>query len=160
MKENRISVSFSDADKTAINAAIQTLNTLLAPRLITLSKDDRKRLYKINDDAIPFVEKVAQYTVSNSEFVPNFMDADEFIKDFSTFTDLRAFGRILIQISQSMDDTSTLAGSEADRFARAYYTAVAQAAKLGVPGAQAIYDDLRPRFEAQRLKPPKNPPTT
>jgi hypothetical protein len=159
MKENRISLSFSEADKTTINETIQKLNTLLAPKLITLSKDDRKRLYKINDDAIPFVEKVAQYAVSNPEFVPNFMDANEFTKDFSAFTDLRAFARILMQLSQSMDDTSTLAGSEADEFARMFYASVAQAAKLGAPGAQAIYEDLRPRFEAQRVKTTKNPPT-
>jgi hypothetical protein len=158
MKENRISLSLSDADKTAINEAIQKLNTLLAPKLITLSKEDKKRLAKISDDAIPFVEKVAQYAASNPEFVPNFLDAGEFEKDFSAFKDLRGFGRLLTQISQNMDDTSTLAGSEADEFARMFYASVAQAAKLGAPGAQAIYDDLRPRFEAQRSKPKNTPP--
>ena len=35
----------------------------------------------------------------------------------------------------------------------AYYNSIKQAAKMGVPDAKAIYEDLRPRFEAQRAKP-------
>lgn len=58
-----------------------------------------------------------------------------------------------------MQDTSMLAGSEADEFARAYYGAVGQAAKMGVPNAQAIYDDLSVRYEAQRANRPKKQDT-
>ena len=155
MNENRISLSFTDAEKTQISQAIQTLNTLLSPKLIALPKEDKLRLAKISDDAIPFAEKVAQYTVSNPEFNPRFMTAEEFAKDLSAFTLLREFSRLLSQISSNIDDTRTLAGSEADEYARAYYAAVGQAAKMGVPGAQAIYDDLSVRFETQRTKRPK-----
>ena len=53
-----------------------------------------------------------------------------------------------------------LAGSEADEFARAYYAAVGQAAKMGVPNAQAIYDDLSIRFEAQKKPRQRTTPPT
>jgi hypothetical protein len=39
-----------------------------------------------------------------------------------------------------------LAGSEAYIAALAYYNSVKQAAKMNVPGARAIYDDLSKRF--------------
>lgn len=157
MIENRISLSFTDAEKTQISQAIQTLDTLLSPKLIALPKEDKRRLAKISDDGLPFAEKVAQYAVSNPEFNPMFMSAEEFAKDFSAFNLLREFARLLSQITSNIDDTRTLAGSEADQYARAYYAAVGQAAKMGVPGAQAIYDDLSGRFEAQRMKRPKTP---
>lgn len=160
MNENRISLSFTDEEKRQINAAVQTLSTVFASKLIALSNADKKRLFKVSDDAIPFLEKVAHYAVSNPEFVPMFMDAGEFTKDFTAFNDLRGFVRLLSPISQNMEDTAMLAGSEADEFARMYYGATVQAAKMNVPGAQAIYEDLRQRFEAQRLKRPKTPPTT
>ena len=155
MNENRISTTLTDIEKTAIRNAIDTLNTLLAPKLITLSATDKKRLAKISDEAIPFVQKVSQYVVSNPEFIPMFGSSEEFAKDYATFTDSREFGRLLSQISGNLDDTAALAGAEADDFARRYYGAVGQAAKMGVPDAQAIYDDLRTRFEAQRVKTPK-----
>lgn len=159
MNENRISLSFTDEEKAKINKAVQDLNSVFASKLIALSNEDKKRLFKISDDAIPFIEKVAQYVVSNPEFVPVFLNAGEFAKDFTAFTDLRGFGRLLTPISSNMEDTAMLAGSEADDFARMYYASVAQAAKMNVPGAQAIYEDLRSRFEAQRGRRPKTPPT-
>jgi hypothetical protein len=159
MNENRISLSFTDAEKQQINGAVQTLNGIFAAKLIALSNEDKKRLFKIGDDAIPFIEKVAHYAVTNPEFVPVYLDAGEFTKDFTAFTDLRGFGRLLSPIASNMEDTAMLAGSEADDFARMYYASVAQAAKLGVPGAQAIYEDLRSRFEGQRVKRPKTAPT-
>ena len=160
MSENRISLKFTDAEITQINAAIETLVGLLAPKLVALSVEDKKRLSKISDDSIPFNEKVAQYVVSNPEFVPLFRTSDEFLTDFSAFKELRGFIRLLEQVFGNMQDTSMLAGSEADEFARAYYGAVGQAAKMGVPNAQVIYDDLSVRYEAQRAGRPKKEPET
>ena len=158
MNENRISLKFTDAEITQIKAAIESLVGLLAPKLVALSGEEKKRLSKISDDSIPFNEKVAQYVVSNPEFLPMFRTADEFLTDFSAFRELRGFIRLLEQIFGNLQDTSMLAGSEADGFARAYYGAVGQAAKLGIPNAQPIYDDLSERYEAQRANRPKSAP--
>lgn len=157
MNENRISLKFTDTEIRQINEAIGTLVGLLTPKLVALSAAEKKRLSKISDDSIPFNEKVAQYVVSNPEFVPMFRTADDFLTDFSSFKHLRGFIRLLEQIYGNMQDTSMLAGSEADEFARAYYGAVGQAAKMSIPNAQAIYDDLSVRYEAQRANRPKAP---
>lgn len=150
MIENRISIEWSEAELNEIRTAINTLVRLLAPKLIALSAEAKKRLPKISDDSLPFNEKVAQYVVSNPEFLPLFRTAGEFLKDLAAFKELRGFIRLLEQLYSNLQDTSILAGSEADEFARAYYAAVGQAAKMGVPNAQAIYDDLSTRFQAQR----------
>jgi hypothetical protein len=159
MNENRISLRFTESEITRIKTAIDELVGLLAPKLIALSTDEKKRLSKISDDSIPFNEKVAQYVVSNPEFMPMFRTADDFLNDFSAFRELRGFIRLLEQVYGNLLDTSMLAGSEADEFARAYYGAVGQGAKMGVPNAQTIYDDLSVRYEAQRAKRPKTPVT-
>ena len=159
MNENQISISFTAEEKTKINQAIGVLADLLAPKLIALSPADKKRLSKISDDAIPFVGKVAQYVQTNPEFIPLFGNAEEFARDFSAFGDLREFNRSLAQITENLEDTRMLTGGEADDFARRYYGAVGQATKMNVPNAQAIYDDLSLRYEAQRANRPKKPPT-
>jgi len=155
--ENRISLSISDADQTAINQAITALAALLQPMLVALDPEDRKALAKMNDRSIPFVEKVVQYVDSNPEFVPPYVDTAEFKKDFEVFMELREFLRPLLQVVGNLEDTTILSGSDAYEVARAYYKTVQQAVKMNVPNAQAIYDDLKPRFE-QNVKPKPVPP--
>jgi hypothetical protein len=51
-----------------------------------------------------------------------------------------------IDILTEVDDMATIAGSEALSSILSYYNNVKDAAKKGVPGAKAIYDDLAKRF--------------
>jgi len=51
-----------------------------------------------------------------------------------------------------LDDTITVAGSEAYIAALAFYKSVKVAATMNVPGAQEIYDDLSKRFEISTTK--------
>lgn len=156
--ENRIAFKITTAEKDAILQAITNLNNLLTPLVIALDKRDKQTLSKMSDKSIPFVEKVMQYMKSDAQFVPSYIEVTEAENDFKAFEDLREFLRPLAQITDNLDDTAVLSGSEAWQAALGYYNSVKQAAKMGVPDARAIYEDLRPRFEAQRAKP--IPPTT
>lgn len=156
MNENRVSISLSQADITAINAAIATLAEKFQPILIGLEADDKKNLAKLGEKSVSFVEKSMQYAESNAEFLPAFIDAAEMKKDFAAFNVLNGFLRPLLQITKNLDDTATVCGSEAILASLAYYNSVRQAAKMSVPNASAIYDDLSQRFEAQKA--PKNKP--
>ncbi len=147
MNENRFSLEITGAQKTEINTKINELIALLEPMVIALDKEDRKRLSKMSDESIPFVEKVEQYSGTNPEFLPPYVDAAEFKKDFAVFKDIREILRPLMQIVGNLEDTRMLSGAEAYEVARGYYKMVGLAAKMNTPNAQAIYDDLRARFE-------------
>ncbi|MCU0445192.1 MAG: hypothetical protein MUE85_09750 [Microscillaceae bacterium] len=150
MTENRISIALSAQDLAEIQTAIQTLQAKLQPLLIALDAGDKNALAKMKDKSVPFVEKVLQYAQTNPTFVPAYLNIVEMKKDFDAFTALNNILRPLTQISKNLDDTSVLCGSEAYTAALTYYNSVKQAAKMKVPGAQAIYDDLSVRFEAQK----------
>jgi hypothetical protein len=152
MNENRISISLSQADVEAINQAITTLAEKFQPILIALEADDKKNLAKLGEKSVAFVEKTMQYTESNTEFLPAFIDAAEMKKDFTAFNVLNGFLRPLQQITKNLDDTATLCGSEAILASLTYYNSVRQAVKMSVPNASAIYDDLSQRFEAQKAR--------
>ena len=152
MSRNLISLSLTEAEKTRVREAIQTLVNIFASKLIALSREERASVPRVGEGAIPFLEKVAQYVVSNPEFIPMFGDAVEFEKDLSAFGLTGEFLRQLLVLVSNLEDTKMLAGAEADDFARRYYGAVGQAAKMGVPNAQAIYDDLSTRYEAQKRR--------
>lgn len=150
MNENRISIALSAADKTNVAQAIQTITETLQPLLIALDAADKNALAKMKDKSVPFVEKIIQYAKSNPEFIPPFLNVTEMETDYKAFTELNALIRPLTQIFKNMDDTATLCGSEAYIAALAYYNSIKQAAKMNVPNAKTIYDDLSIRFEAQK----------
>ncbi len=60
--------------------------------------------------------------------------------------------RVLNQVVGNIDDTATLCGSEASDAASAYYGSVRVASQKGVPNANAIYEDLSVRYEAQKAR--------
>jgi hypothetical protein len=160
MTENRISIALSAQDLAEIQTAIQTLQAKLQPVLIALDAGDKSALAKMKDKSVPFVEKVLQYTQTNPAFIPAYLDIAEMKKDFEAFTALNNILRPIAQVSKNLDDTAILCGSEAYTAALTYYSSVKQAAKMKVPGAQAIYEDLSVRFEAQKItqkKPETNP---
>lgn len=152
MNENRISIQISSADAKAIYDAIAVINDKLQPILIALDANDKRNLAKIGDKSVSFVDKTIQYAETNAEFTPAFVDVAELKKDYEAFNVLNGFLRPLTQIIKNLDDTATLCGSEAIGATLAYYNSVKQAAKMGVPNAATVYDDLSQRFEAQKAR--------
>ena len=58
---------------------------------------------------------------SDPQFLPPFADVPEFTKDFQTFKDLREMVRPIRQITDNMENSMMVSGSEAYHFARNYY---------------------------------------
>ena len=159
MNENRISLSIADSEKDKIMQAVNALAVLLQPLLIALDADGRRSLAKMSDASIPFIQKVAQYVESNPEFVPAFVDVAEFKKDLQTFLDMREVLRPILQLVGNLEDTAILSGADAYDVGRAYYKTVQQGVKMNVPNANAIYEDLKSRFEVKVMKPAPSAPT-
>lgn len=67
-------------------------------------------------------------------------------KDFDATTQLLPILRSVEQVESNLSDTAMMAGSEAYVAALSYYNSVKMAAKMNIPGAKPIYDDLRKRF--------------
>jgi hypothetical protein len=145
--ENRISIEIPPADLQAIKAALQQVQGLLAPYVVALTPEQRKTIPKMSDGTEPFVDKVMDYAVNNSEFLPAFVSLGELQKDWNATSGLMPLLRMVDQIQDTMSDTAMLAGSEAYKGALSYYNSVKQAAKMNAPDAKAIYEDLRKRFE-------------
>jgi hypothetical protein len=153
MSVNRLSLDITDAQKATVATDTNKLADSTEGFNVVIDKEELKSLSKISDGRIPFVEKVTQYIVSNPEFLPPFADVPEFQKDFKAFKDLREMSRPLRQILDKLETSMMVAGSEAYDTARNYYKTVQFQAKMGVPGAQTIYEDLRQLFEVKTTAP-------
>jgi hypothetical protein len=143
--DNRISATLSDADKATILQKISEIRALL-PFLKNLTPDERQTLPKLGDKTLAFDEKSASYMEANPKLVPGFVEIAELEKDRALRNPLNDIARELDSLTSAVDDTATLVGHEIYMAELAFYQNVRQAAKRGVSGAQAIYDDLKDRF--------------
>ena len=145
--ENIVSIQIPDEELEAILQQVRELENKLKPYLIALASGSRRRGLKMSDKTLPFVEKAAGYAQSHAGFTPPYMEVEELAIDLKAYGDLTKVFREVDQLHRNLNDTIIQSGSEAFAEALAYYQAVKQAAKMGRPNAQAVYEDLKKRFE-------------
>ena len=145
--ENIVSIEIPAAEVTAVQDAIKIIDDTLKPYLVALNPEERKELPKMSDKTAPFVEKVMDYAKSDAEFAPAYMNVDELKKDIDAVGTLTELARPIEQLNRTLEDTIMLAGSEAYVASLAYYNSVKRAAKINVPGALTIHEDLKKRFD-------------
>ena len=148
---NRIAFQISDADLQAVQAALQTLQAKLVPLLINLGPDDRRQLPKMGPKTVDFVSRTLSYTRGNPQFQPSFVDIDDFTIDLAAVAQLRELMQPLAQITDMVEDTLLLSGSEALTAALSCYQAFKGAAKANAPGAATIAADLATRFPGRPM---------
>lgn len=126
---------------------VNQIQTLLQPYLLALTPKQRQVLPKMKDDSVSFVNKALEYASSNPQFAPAYLDVKSLADNVESVTDLTPIENPLASLSMQLNDTIMIAGSEAYVAALTFYNSVKEAARRNVPGAKAIYDDLKKRFE-------------
>jgi len=106
----------------------------------------------MGDKTVATVQKTKLYIDTNPEFVPAYRNKAEFLKDEAVVTKLSPIANLANQLSADIDDTLTLAGSEALQSALLYYGQVKEANSKGIPTAKSIYEDLSQRFSKRAKK--------
>lgn len=149
--ENRISAELSDADMEKIRKHAQGMEDIM-PWLVNVTAEERQTMPKAADKTISFVNKALDHSQHNPQFVPPFLDVTEFNKDTTLSERLLSSARPLRMLVEKMENSAMLASSEAYQAALLFYQSVKAAAKMGVPGAQTIYEDLRGRFPGRPSK--------
>lgn len=145
--ENQISIVIPDEEIKQINEAFKLIENILNKYVIALSPDERRKKAKMGNKTIGFVEKIMEYTVSNPEFIPTYLKVGELNIDFAAANVMTNMFRVSSQLTNELNDTILLCGSEAYTAALMYYNAVKQASKDNAPGAKTIYEDLKKQFE-------------
>ncbi len=78
MPYQNISATLSDEDKAAIKAAIKTIEEKLS-FLVNLSVEERRKLFKMGDKSLGFVQNSLNIAQSNPDILPNSFDFNEFV---------------------------------------------------------------------------------
>jgi len=107
----------------------------------------------MGDKTVATVQKTKSYVDTNPEFIPQYMDEKEFLKDEALATQLSPIANLSQQLATDVSDTVMLAGSESLQSAMLYYGQVREAHSKGIVTARPIYEDLQTRFSKRKRKP-------
>ena len=144
--KNQHAKSIPTATVEQVSALLTQVAELLAPYSIALTPAERRDIPKMGEKTLAFVEKAHQFAQQNPAVRPPYLDMAEFDIDFADACGLWPLKSLVRQISDAIDDSVMVAGSEAYQAARVFYSAAKVAAAQDVAGAKAIYEALRPRF--------------
>jgi hypothetical protein len=81
---NLSSVTFTEAEKTKMDAAIADQKSVLAGKSTNLTEKERQLYGSINEQNKLVVQKILQYSTSNPEIVPTHVDKPELNRDYGS----------------------------------------------------------------------------
>jgi hypothetical protein len=146
MKENRHTQIIPSTILTQAQAKIDEAKTLLVPYLLALTPAERHELPQMGEKTIAFVEKAYDFARQNPNLIPPYLDLGAFGADFSDAHGLWTLLNTVQQLEEGIGDTEMTAGSEAYQAALVFYKSVKMAAAQDIPGAKAVYEELKTRF--------------
>jgi hypothetical protein len=152
MKENIHVQAIPQDILNQAQARIQEVLTLLAPYILALTPSERQGMPKMGEKTISFVEKAYDFARQNPNLTPPYLEMAAFGTDFSDAHGLWTLHNMVLQLEEGIGDTEMAAGSEAYQAALVFYKSVKMAAAQNIPGAKAVYEELKTRFPGSKRK--------
>lgn len=151
---NKIDITFTPAQETAINTAVGDINTNF-PFAQNLTSDEKAQYPTTDNTRLPYVQRTVEIHAVNmpslvSGFAGTLLNAQN---DWKLHRQLENFKQELLSLIEKITETQDVAGAELYQFMRDVYRMAKAAAANNVPGAQAVVDDLAPLFEGQGTQP-------
>ncbi|MEH1837358.1 MAG: hypothetical protein V7L20_00980 [Nostoc sp.] len=146
MSYQNIAATLSPQDIQEIKAALQTVQKKL-PFLITLSTEERRKLVKMGDKSLAFVNNSITAAQSNREILPATFDVEELVQDYQLAAVLTELLISMQQLTEQVDDTLMAVGSEAMTSSLTVYDYVKTASRK-TPGLKTVAEQLGERFKA------------
>ncbi|MCC5645687.1 hypothetical protein LC607_22635 [Nostoc sp. CHAB 5824] len=146
MSYQNIAAALSPQDIQEIKAALQKIQQKM-PFLVTLSTEERRKLVKMGDKSLAFVNNSVTAAQSNREILPATFDVEELVRDYQLATVLTEVLISMQQLTEQVDDTLMAVGSEAMTSSLTVYDYVKTASKK-TPGLKTVAEQLGERFKA------------
>ena len=141
--ENKVKIQLTEENKNAIETAIKTLQDTFKPILVSVPPAEKRAMLTLGNKSLGFVSQNMMYAKQKAEFVPSYLDMNEWEIDLKAWEDLAPYYAQIQEIQSLLSDTISICGNEAYRQSLTYYNTVKQGAKDNVPGAKPIFDELK-----------------
>ncbi len=158
MSYQNIDATLSTADVTAVKDAITTILQKLS-FLISLTNDERKRLFKTGANRLSLVVDAAAIAQGFPNIFPAAFDTAAFLRDIALFQTLNELKLQIDSLASQVDDTCVALGSEAGQQALQVYN-YGKAAQDTTPGLRPLVEKLGQHFQRSSKPTTGAPPTS
>ena len=153
--ENVITVNFSDAEKEEVFACVNRMKEIFKGKLINLTPEERTSYGRVGKRTEDWIRRVVMWMEQNPEWVPDYLNLDEFRKDREFREAVRPLLASLSSLVEGIDDTATLVSTDVYNTALAYYRYVKLVSQSNMAGTSEIYEDLSSRFPGRTSSVPE-----
>lgn len=141
----------TDAQLTAAQTALSSLETALAVITVTLSAEDRQKYGSINEQNKLLVNKVADYRKNQSALSASEIDWEEFDRDLTSRQNYESFIARLESLITRLKSAKTLHDYDNYQAALTDYAYTAYKAGTASPGFEVKQNELK-QFFTKSLK--------
>lgn len=99
---------FSDTEKADITAAVQALQTLLTPKLATLTPEERQQYGSVNEQNKLIINKVKDYRDTQPNLSSPDVDWDEFGNDYQSRSFLQSVSEQISEWVRGLENAKIL----------------------------------------------------
>lgn len=145
--ENLISLSFNKQELETLDVHLKGIQEVLKGKMVNLTPDQRRQYGRIANQNKLIVNKAKTYMEQYPEWVPQFLDKEEFDKDYQAREQLEDRVNFMESISQQMVDTKTLLDHDNYSNALSFYRMMRFLAGENEPGAKTVYENMKELFK-------------
>lgn len=148
--DNLISLELSKEELDKLNHLLSQIEELLKDKFINLTPSERAEYARVGNRTEGWITRVKQYMEQYPQLVLQHINTAEHAKDYNTRHALLPVLRRLEAITQRVDDTLLLIGTDLYNNSIAYYKGLKAAAATNAPNAKSAYTDLKTQFPTGR----------
>jgi hypothetical protein len=150
MRQNLVSLNLDDNTLTAIDVALDSLETAFVA-LIALNPEQRRSLARMGDKSEAFCRQTLNVLTLNPQIVPPGFDLAEAQNDMAALDRLRPRLMRLMRLTERADDSATALGSDLMTASLEGYALLKLSGRN--QGLEGLRDALSARFPGHRRTP-------
>lgn len=143
---NLLNAVLTATEQTAVQAAITTIGTTLAPVQHPLTDEERASYLALDVNNKVFSEDALEEATVNGAMLPTAVNVTHLSNDLELYDQLDGIESQMENELRKVKDAKRVVGHEAYAMALTIYTLFRSLAAVGVPGAQQSADRLAARF--------------
>ncbi|WP_024771871.1 MULTISPECIES: hypothetical protein [Aquimarina] len=151
--ENLISVTFTEDELNKLTQGIDTIKEVLLGKTVNLTPEQRTQYGRIANQNKLIVDKAKNYMEQHPTWIPNFLDKEEFDRDYTTRKQIESHVQKLEYLAQQLIDTKTLLDHDNYSNALSFYRMMRYLAGENEPGAKPVYEDMKVLFKRNGVTP-------
>lgn len=150
--KNLASVVFTTEELQKLDEALQNIENVLKGKTFNLTPDERRQYGSIAEQNKLFVNKCKELMEQYPQFVPSFLDKEEFDRDYQTRGQIETRLIRLYTITEQLSDTKVLLDNDNYYNSITFYRNVKFLSGQNVPGIKTLYEQLKQFFKGGRKK--------